>query len=847
MNNGPLPLLLFSAPIKADREGGQGVPPSITIPTLARQAQRLGPKLTALQEAFEAHRLELAAAAPNADPDMVVVLETAGLVEDFISSVQKTPGLEWLSASYAEFEPDEDFFDAADDDRKLGGKMFLLGSNRVGLEQLVSLWARYQADPKTRMPDGLSAWKNVFPLLIDVRFWGPADRLARDLREKWEFQLTTAAESLRFEIEAWPFASEEKAAQSSASIRERVAALRGRILSESRIPDISYHGFLVEVPRAGVRELLEREPLGLLKSDRVMFLRAQGQAFIAHPQQDDRITDGRFTEQVAVGPPLVAMLDGLPIENHARLRGRLVVHDPDGWAASSPAATRIHGTAIAALIAWGDHGANEGPIPTPIYVRPIIRPGTGGNAGIESSPDDILLIDLVHIAVREMFEAVGGRPPTAPSVRVINLSLGDASRDFAGELSPWARLIDWLSWKYNVLFIVSCGNASDSVSITVERDRLSGLRADERARRALLAHHANDSHRRIISPAESINALTVGSTFTDASVAPNVPRRYTLFPERSVAPYSRIGSGFRRAVKPDIVVPGGRCLFMEEAAPGEAITRLDGMWQSSQPPGQLTAAPPSPAGDAIHTRGTSNSAAITSRNAVRAKAAIDVVRAQEAGRLGEDFDAVLVKALLVHGASTSVIADQILGARADVIHWLAQKRLISRYAGYGAADFQRAFTCSEERATLLGIGELKNEKALEFSVPIPTAFSARLVKKRVTVTLAWISPLNSRHSKYRVGRLWFDFSRTTFALTRIEGEERHSRLGTVEHGVFEHDGAFPVVANESIGVRVNCVADAGRLYQPVKFGLCVSIEAVDALGIPVYQQVRDRVGVRIRA
>ena len=57
-----------------------------------------------------------------------------------------------------------------------------------------------------------------------------------------------------------------------------------------------------------------------------------------------------------------------------------------------------------------------------------------------------------------MFEGDGDDPPTAPSVRVVNLSIGDPARTFVRRLSPLAKLVDWLGHKYNVVVVVSAGN-----------------------------------------------------------------------------------------------------------------------------------------------------------------------------------------------------------------------------------------------------------------------------------------------------------------------------------------------------------------------------------------------------
>ena len=64
--------------------------PSLHVPGHARQAERLSPRFRSLQVAFEARRLELQANAQNRDPDLVVVFETVGAVNDFISSAVAT-------------------------------------------------------------------------------------------------------------------------------------------------------------------------------------------------------------------------------------------------------------------------------------------------------------------------------------------------------------------------------------------------------------------------------------------------------------------------------------------------------------------------------------------------------------------------------------------------------------------------------------------------------------------------------------------------------------------------------------------------------------------------------------
>ncbi len=697
--------------------------PTLHVPPHARQVERLTPKFDALRSAFDARRLELQATTSNNDPNLVVVFETVGTVDDFVLSAERVPGLEWLVGMVeAQVEPDDDFYSTSDAQKALNGKLFLMSSNRQALEELVRLWELYKNDKDSDLGKGLSAWRQLFKHLREVRFWGPQDRLDDELRQALRFKAEHSASPIKFEIEAWCFTSASKNAASSAEVRAMVTELGGRVLDARLLEEISYHGFLVEIPAQGILSLLDDNPHSLLRSERVMFLRPQGQAVARLGGEDARMRDVAPPEQRTSGPPVVAMLDGLPLSNHSRLQGRVVIDDPDQWTGVYRATDRVHGTAIASLIAWGELDRNEPALTTPIYARPILRPDPESDPREERTPDDRLLVDLVHMAVRRMFEGSVETPPAAPTVRVINISVGERYRPFAGELSPWARLLDWLSFKYKVLFIVSSGNLADDLVLNTARESIQRLTPNERSSLAMraLMQEDNRMHRRLLSPAESVNALTVGAAYSDASTFDQGAGRSVLFQHGGVAPYSCIGPGFRRAIKPEILLPGGRVMYSERATSPPEQSHMSGLWRNPRSPGQRVAAPPSADGDTMYTRGTSNAAALATRWAARAFGVLEELRAGDPNTLPKRFDAVMIKALLAHGASLGAIEQQVLAARPDIstTQWQAQRQLVSRYAGYGLADVERALTCTEQRATLLGYGELRNDKAVEFQVPI---------------------------------------------------------------------------------------------------------------------------------
>lgn len=847
MNEQQLPLLLFPRPSSSSKDKRSGPPATLQLPSADRQQERLGPKFTTLQATFDAQRVQLRETAPQDDPELVVVFETIGPISSFVGAVKRIDGLEWLlEADELDIEPDDDFYDSKTREKPLSGSLFLLGTNRQALMEIISLWTMYQSDPSAKFDRGFGAWKEVFKHLRDVRFWGARDRLGQDILQYWQDHLNAGDKVIRFEIEAWYFAAQEKNQKAAEELARLISAQGGRILKIALIEEIAYHGFLVELSATGIRRLLSDSPPELVLSDRVMFFRPRGQAIAPHTEEENHLPAGRPPRQSASGNPIVALLDGLPLQNHPMLDGRLIIDDPDGWEGTYEAKDRVHGTAMASLIALGELDGPKQPLSKPIYVRPIMRPDLADtrSSRIEATPRDVLLIDLVHRAVHRIFEGEGGAPSSAPTVRVINLSVGDIQRPFDRALSPWARLLDWLSFRYRVLFVVSAGNVAANLALNTSRDTLSSLQLEERQRLALESLLSESANRRLLSPAEAINVITVGAIHTDSSRAQNVPNRYDLFPDRGVSPYSCIGHGFRRAIKPEILLPGGRILYKENFGSPDAteVSRVD----TPRSPGHLVATPPDALGkNTKYSSGTSNAAALASRGAAQAFDVIDALRAGSPQALPDRFDAVLLKALLTHGADWGDLEHQILAARPDISDRRKQQDFIARFVGYGLADIDRALTCTEQRATLIGVGELKDGEALEFRAPMPPCLSAQTIKRRLTITLAWLTPVNVRNSKYRSARLWINPPSDEFGVSRVNYQWQHVQRGTLQHEILEGENALAFVDGNEAVFKVNCSEDGGKLPDPVPFALCVSLEVAEGIELPIYQQIRDRVSVRV--
>jgi len=233
------------------------------------------------------------------------------------------------------------------------------------------------------------------------------------------------------------------------------------------------------------------------------------------------------------------------------------------------------------------------------------------------------------------------------------------------------------------------------------------------------------------------------------------------------------------------------------------------------------------------------------------------LRSQTEAAPGAEYDSVILKALLVHGAEWRELSDILLAKRSDIQHIedanarrAAEKDFLTRWLGYGVADVNRATTCAAHRATLLGIGELGEDEALVFSAPLPPGLAGTIVRRRLTITLAWMSPINPRHQRYRRAKLWLTPPQEELRIRRTNSVDHNAaRRGTVQHEILEGEDAVAFSDGARFECKVNCAADAGKLDGKVRFALCVSLEVPVESGIAVYDEIRSRIAppVPVRA
>lgn len=186
----------------------------------------------------------------------------------------------------------------------------------------------------------------------------------------------------------------------------------------------------------------------------------------------------------------------------------------------------FHATFIASTIQYGNVLNNiQSEISNKFnFVDIVAIPNSDPNVGLT---DTLGEEELMEIIVESMEKY-------ASDTKIWNLSLGIESQVCDGSISDLAIFLDYIQDKYEVQFLVSSGNLRN------------------RPLRSWPPQEEIGEKDRIISPADSIRAITVGSiAFYESDES--VVKSY------QPSPFSRRGPGASYVVKPDVVDFGGNC------------------------------------------------------------------------------------------------------------------------------------------------------------------------------------------------------------------------------------------------------------------------------------------------
>ncbi|WP_224770083.1 S8 family peptidase [Mycobacterium simulans] len=828
---------------------------------MSRQGERLSPQFRELADAFDNERARLSdGQVEEVDPELVLVFDLAGTVKDFRNAINQIEGLEFLSEFLdEESEPDDDFYMVTRRDGRVDGSvqhsLYLVMSNAEAVSQLIRLFERWQADPAMVFGRGLAKFRSAFEQLRAIRRWGPTDRV-RDtgLIDEWRERLEVVGQSvssLLIEIELWYRRDTNRRTAAEESLEAIVRAAGGEVRDRAQIGEIAYHALLVDLPVQQVQSVLRdgADAIQLLNADEIMFV-SPYTPMTVQPSSVEPVADPNLPPSAeGLGQPRIALLDGLPFVNHDVLARRLTIDDPDGLGENYGVVSRQHGTAMASLIIHGDLSNPGEPLQRPLYVRPIMRPHEV-LTGHERVVDDKLLTDLLHRAIRRMVDGEAGREPAAPSVRIVNLSIGAESRALVRRMSPLGRLIDWLSVEYNRLFIVSAGNhrsqpiiVSAAAATDPERAKTEALRAAKSTSRL----------RGILPPGDALNALTVGATHMDQAGEIELPDTVWDIVDPGIpALYGAAGPGVGRSVKPDLHHSGGRALYVRPVlAPDSDTVELALAQTTNKGPGHRVAAP-SRAGatnGVAFTHGTSNATALVTREASRL---FDILEAGAETAVDESFPdplfhPVLVKALLIHASSWGEPGERL--RHVLNLDNRRARRELTAILGYGSLDVDRLGVAATNRAVLIAGGLIGREQRHTYHVPLPISLRAKAEWHRFTVTLTSMAPTVGQLSRYRAAKVFFEkLDDKDVGGTRPEREHHAVRRGTCQHEIIDGSQALVFADDGTLPIHVQCMDDAQRLKSgaTIRYGLVVSVETLVATSQTIHEEIRARLQTQLR-
>lgn len=541
--------------------------------------------------------------------------------------------------------------------------------------------------------------KELLYAIEDFDLWTPKDRTGNALREQgypWQtlFML---------DIELWPLEREDK--------RKEMVCGFEKWLQKNSIEKL---------------DVIQQPSLVML---RVRCNQEQANQLLRH--RDVRMVDLPPRLGVAVGmvhtdinlfpvieappdnAPAIAVLDSGLTSGHPLLGA--AVGDAQGYLkphrSVNDSEDKWHGTFVSGLALYGD-------VQSAIQQRkfiPQLRLFSGKVFEDDGQDQTEFVEKAIEEAVRELNSQYG--------CRVFNLSYGDLNKVYDDyHVRGLAYTLDRLTRELGVLFVVPTGNL-----------QLSQLPADAHD----YPNYLFESGSRLLDPATSLNALTVGGLSLNEATRNAQSHSETiedviLARANQPFPLTRCGPSINGAIKPDVVAHAGNIALRRTGGgtvqAGLGVVSLNGGFASS--------------GSAFKEDiGTSYAAPQVAHKAARLLA--------EAPEASPN----LLRALIGAHARWSKSCENLLGA-ADKTE--GRDRLL-RLVGYGQVDDSALYRSLDHTVTLLAEERIGNDLLHFFEIPLPDSFWAGGRRNReITVALAYSPEVRTTRLDYRCTKLWFN-------------------------------------------------------------------------------------------
>ncbi|HET9627449.1 MAG TPA: S8 family peptidase [Kofleriaceae bacterium] len=418
--------------------------------------------------------------------------------------------------------------------------------------------------------------------------------------------------------------------------------------------------------------------------------------------------------------PRICVVDSGIAAAHPLLASNVGHEEAILTAATSPADQHGHGTRVGAIAVFGSIRAcyESGGFSSPIVLFSA-RVLNDSN----HFDDERLIVKQMQAAIRT-FKG----PPHG--CRVFNLSIGTLQPANSSKQSTWAEALDVLAREEQVLIVVSAGN------------NRSVLTSNASEAEAVLKNHPSQlrtPEARLSDPATAAIAITVGAlvehevpALRRGTGAADIIRSLGKIGEPS--PFTRVGPGLGKAVKPEFVEYGGNLVWEGTANTHRRIRHEDGVSVMSF--------------EREHTKRLFAFDFGTSYAAPRLARVAALLWHKLHTDLGKAPHPNLVRAVLATAASVPDSSRALIEAELD-------KDAVMQVCGYGQVDEELAVTSSDRRVTLVAEGTIKIDHFRIYEVPTPDEFRKAKGEKKITIALAFDPPVRRRRLDYLGVRMDF--------------------------------------------------------------------------------------------
>ena len=381
-----------------------------------------------------------------------------------------------------------------------------------------------------------------------------------------------------------------------------------------------------------------------------------------------------------------------------------------------------HGTAVAGVALYGDveacNNANYWRPEFWLFNGKVMKkcPHTGNAVYDELSLEASLTRAVEH------FVGLG--------CRIFNLSLGNSNAPYDGaHVRGLAYILDVLSRRHNILFVVStgnfCGSDDPPTPINSWRDEYPEY---------LVAEQSS-----IIDPAPAMTVLTVGSISRHNATydSQRFPEIYQLSPagENQPSPFTRHGPSVKGAFKPELVAPGGNL-----ASP---MRQANAQWQTDMRGLGVLTLNHQVVGNTLfkEVSGTSLAAPYVTHLAARLLNEYPTASANM-------LRAMLVNQAYLPEEITSTFSDDFSKAYKEDKN--TYNREVARdVAGYGVVNEGDLFRSSDNAVILMSEESIENNTCQFFELPLPADFLRTTRGTReLSVTLAYSPAVRTTRIEY---------------------------------------------------------------------------------------------------